>query len=161
MCLAVPGKVVEITGEGELRMGKVDFSGVQRQACLAYVPEVQLGDYVLVHVGFAISRIDEEQAMETLAALREIGELSEPGAPPLDEDGPRARERRADAPRRRVPRPRRGRGGREEDPRDRHAAVDAHGGLRRPDPLDPEVRDGRAAARRACASSTGPAARCA
>ena len=62
MCLAVPGKVVEITGEGELRMGKVDFSGVQRQACLAYVPEVQLGDYVLVHVGFAISRIDEQAA---------------------------------------------------------------------------------------------------
>jgi hydrogenase expression/formation protein HypC len=88
MCLAVPGRVVEITGEDELRMGKVDFSGVQRQACLAYVPEVRLGDYVLVHVGFAISRIDEEQAMETLAALREIGELSDLGAPPDDEDGP-------------------------------------------------------------------------
>jgi hydrogenase expression/formation protein HypC len=85
MCLAVPGKVVEITGEGELRMGKVDFSGVQRQACLAYVPEVALGDYVLVHVGFAISRIDEQQAQETLAALSEIaalGELDEPGAVP-------------------------------------------------------------------------------
>ncbi len=77
MCLAVPGKVVEIAGEGELRMGKVDFSGVQRQACLAYVPEVQLGDYVLVHVGFAISRIDEQQAMETLATLEEIGALAE------------------------------------------------------------------------------------
>jgi hydrogenase expression/formation protein HypC len=88
MCLAVPGKVVEISGEGELRMGKVDFSGVQRQACLAYVPEVALGDYVLVHVGFAISRIDEQQARETLAALSEIaalGELDgldEPGAVP-------------------------------------------------------------------------------
>ncbi len=79
MCLAVPGKVVEITGEGELRMGKVDFSGVQRQACLAYVPEVKLGDYVLVHVGFAISRLDEEQARETLAALREIDALGEAG----------------------------------------------------------------------------------
>jgi hydrogenase expression/formation protein HypC len=89
MCLAVPGRVVEITGEGELRMGKVDFSGVQRQACLAYVPEVQLGDYVLVHVGFAISRIDEEQAMETLAALREIGELSDLEAPPGEEPEPR------------------------------------------------------------------------
>ena len=77
MCLAVPGRVVEIVGEGELRMGKVDFSGVKREASLAFVPEVQLGDYVLVHVGFAISRIDEEQAMETLAALREIGELGE------------------------------------------------------------------------------------
>ena len=77
MCLAVPGKVVEITGEGELRMGKVDFSGVQRQACLAYVPEVEPGDYVLVHVGFAISRIDERAAHETLAALAEIGALEE------------------------------------------------------------------------------------
>ena len=77
MCLAVPGKVVEILGDGELRMGKVDFSGVQRQACLAYVPEVELGDYVLVHVGFAISRIDEQAAQETLQALAEIGALEE------------------------------------------------------------------------------------
>jgi hydrogenase expression/formation protein HypC len=89
MCLAVPGKIVEITGEDELRMGKIDFAGVQRQACLAYVPEAQLGDYVLVHVGFAISRIDEQQAMETLEALREIGELGELGAP---EGGAPARE---------------------------------------------------------------------
>jgi hydrogenase expression/formation protein HypC len=81
MCLAVPGRVVEITGEGDLRMGKVDFSGVQRQACLAYVPEAGLGDYVLVHVGFAISRIDEAQAMETLQALAEIGALEEVDAP--------------------------------------------------------------------------------
>ncbi len=81
MCLAVPGKVVEITGDGELRMGKVDFSGVQRQACLAYVPEVEIGDYVLVHVGFAISRIDEQAAHETLAALAEIGALDEMEAP--------------------------------------------------------------------------------
>jgi hydrogenase expression/formation protein HypC len=88
MCLAVPGKVVAITGDGEMRMGKVDFAGVQRQACLAYVPEVQVGDYVLVHVGFAISRIDEEQAMETFAALREIGELSELGAPPGGDEAP-------------------------------------------------------------------------
>jgi hydrogenase expression/formation protein HypC len=84
MCLAVPGKVVEITGDGELRMGKVDFAGVQRQACLAYVPEVQLGDYVLVHVGFAISRIDEQAAQETLQALAEIDALGEVegGEPP-------------------------------------------------------------------------------
>ena len=81
MCLAVPGKVVEIVGEGELRMGKVDFSGVKRQVSLAFVPEVQLSDYVLVHVGFAISRIDEQQAIETLAALQEISELGELGMP--------------------------------------------------------------------------------
>jgi hydrogenase expression/formation protein HypC len=79
MCLAVPGKVVEITGEGDLRMGKVDFAGVQRQACLAYVPEVQVGDYVLVHVGFAITRIDEQAAQETFAALAEISALEEGG----------------------------------------------------------------------------------
>jgi hydrogenase expression/formation protein HypC len=82
MCLAVPGKVIEIEGDGELRMARVDFSGVQRQACLAYVPEAQLGDYVLVHVGFAISRIDEEAAHETLAALKEMGEMAELGPPP-------------------------------------------------------------------------------
>lgn len=77
MCLAVPGRVIEIEGEGELRMGRVDFSGVKRRASLAYVPEVELGDYVLVHVGFAISRIDEEVAHHTLEALREMGELAE------------------------------------------------------------------------------------
>jgi hydrogenase expression/formation protein HypC len=84
MCLAVPGKVVEIEGDGALRMGRVDFSGVQRQACLAYVPEVKIGDYVLVHVGFAISRIDERAAQETLAALREMGELDTSAASAAD-----------------------------------------------------------------------------
>jgi hydrogenase expression/formation protein HypC len=82
MCLAVPGKVVEIAGEGLVRMGRVDFCGVQRQACLAYVPEVAVGDYVLVHVGFAISRIDEQAALETLEVLAAMGELSELDAPP-------------------------------------------------------------------------------
>jgi len=90
MCLAVPGKVIEIEGDGELRMARVDFSGVQRQACLSYVPEAQLGDYVLVHVGFAISRIDEEAAHETLAALQEMGELAELGAPPDTSAAPAA-----------------------------------------------------------------------
>jgi hydrogenase expression/formation protein HypC len=97
MCLAVPGKVIEIDGEGELRMGRVDFSGVQRRACLAYVPEVAVGDYVLVHVGFAISRIDEEAAHQTLAALREMGELAELGPPAAaDAEDP---EKGPDAPR--------------------------------------------------------------
>lgn len=77
MCLAVPGKLVSISGEGELRMGRVDFAGVTRQACLAYVPEARVGDYVLVHVGFALSRVDEQAAQETLRALAEIGELDE------------------------------------------------------------------------------------
>jgi hydrogenase expression/formation protein HypC len=90
MCLAVPGKVIEIEGDGELRMARVDFSGVQRQICLAFVPEAQLGDYVLVHVGFAISTIDEEAAHETLAALQEMGELTELGAPPDTSAAPAA-----------------------------------------------------------------------
>ena len=78
MCLAVPGRVVEIQGEGDLRMGRIDFGGVVRQACLAYLPEAKRGDYVLVHVGFAISRIDEQAARETLEALKQIGELTVP-----------------------------------------------------------------------------------
>ena len=82
MCLAVPGRLVEVMGESEVRMGRVEFDGVMRQACLAYLPEARVGDYVLVHVGFAISRIDEEQAKETLQALRQIGELTVPEEDP-------------------------------------------------------------------------------
>jgi hydrogenase expression/formation protein HypC len=78
MCLAVPGRLVEILGDGDLRMGRIDFGGVVRQACLAYLPEAELGDYVLVHVGFAISRIDEQAALETLQALKQIGEMTVP-----------------------------------------------------------------------------------
>jgi hydrogenase expression/formation protein HypC len=70
--------VVEIAGTDELRIARVDFGGVVRPACLAYVPEAQVGDYVLVHVGFAISRIDEEVARETYAALAELGALEVP-----------------------------------------------------------------------------------
>jgi hydrogenase expression/formation protein HypC len=72
MCLGIPGKVVEIRDDGPLRMARVDFGGVRKEACLAYVPEVQLGDYVIVHVGFAISQLDEEEAMKTLDILRMI-----------------------------------------------------------------------------------------
>jgi hydrogenase expression/formation protein HypC len=82
MCLAVPGRLSEITGEGELRMGRVDFDGVVRQACLAYLPEAVVGDYVLIHVGFAIARVDEAQARETLRALAEIGEPTVPDESP-------------------------------------------------------------------------------
>ena len=78
MCLAVPGRVVEIAGADELRVARVDFAGVVRPVCLAYVPEAQVGDYVLVHVGFAISCIDEEAARETYAALAELGALELP-----------------------------------------------------------------------------------
>ena len=79
MCLAVPGKVVAIEGDSDLRMARVDFGGVTREACLAYVPEAQVGDYVLVHVGFAIATVDEQAAQESLALLAEAGELEELG----------------------------------------------------------------------------------
>ncbi len=73
MCLGIPGKVTEIRDEAGLAMGKVDFGGVRKDACLAYLPEVELGDYVIVHVGFAISRVDEEEALKTLEILGEMG----------------------------------------------------------------------------------------
>jgi hydrogenase expression/formation protein HypC len=73
MCLAIPGRIVEITEEGELmRMGRVDFGGVVRDICLTYVPDAQVDDYVIVHTGFAISRLDEEEARETLRLLAEM-----------------------------------------------------------------------------------------
>ncbi|MFN2376603.1 MAG: HypC/HybG/HupF family hydrogenase formation chaperone [Candidatus Binatia bacterium] len=69
MCLAIPGRLVGIIGEGDLRVGEVDFGGVSREANLAFVPEAAVGDYVLVHVGFALAVIDEQVARETLEAL--------------------------------------------------------------------------------------------
>ncbi len=79
MCLAIPGRVLEIDKEdGLLRMGRVDFGGIVREVCLAYVPEVQVGDYVIVHTGFAIQRLDEEEARETLRLLREVGISASP-----------------------------------------------------------------------------------
>ncbi len=72
MCLGIPGKVVEIRDDGPLRMALVDFGGVRKEACLAYEPEVALGDYVIVHVGFAISRVDEAEALRTLEMIRAI-----------------------------------------------------------------------------------------
>lgn len=73
MCLGVPGQVVEIDEQqGGLLMGKVSFGGARREVCLAYTPEVKLGDYVLVHVGFAISQLDEQEALEVLKTLGEL-----------------------------------------------------------------------------------------
>jgi hydrogenase expression/formation protein HypC len=79
MCLGIPGKIVEVWGEGDelLRMGKVDFGGIQREVSLAYVPAAQLGDYVIVHVGFALHTVDEEEAQETLALFQEIGAIED------------------------------------------------------------------------------------
>ena len=78
MCLAIPGKITSISGDDPLtRMGKIDFGGILKEASLAYVPEAQIGDYVIVHVGFAISRLDEAEANKVFEYLREMEELSE------------------------------------------------------------------------------------
>ena len=77
MCLGIPGKVTEIYRENDVLMGKVDFGGVAKRICLEYVPEIAVGDYALVHVGFAISRIDEEEARQVFAFLEGMGELGE------------------------------------------------------------------------------------
>jgi hydrogenase expression/formation protein HypC len=75
MCLGVPGKVIQTFDENGLRMGLVDFGGIRRSACLAYAPEVLLGDYVIVHVGFAISIVDQDEAARSYALLAEMGNL--------------------------------------------------------------------------------------
>ena len=77
MCLAIPGKVMEFHQTDGLRMSRVDFGGVSREACLEYLPEAAIGDYVLVHAGFAISRVDPEEAARTLRLLEEMGQLDE------------------------------------------------------------------------------------
>ena len=77
MCLGVPGQVIEIYEEQNTRMGKVDFGGIVKVVCLDFVPDVQIGDYTIVHVGFAITQLDEESARETLALFQEMGILEE------------------------------------------------------------------------------------
>lgn len=77
MCLGIPGKVVEIYEENGIKMGKIDFGGIFKRACLEYVPEIAVGDYAIVHVGFAISRLDEQEAKEVFRLLEELGELEE------------------------------------------------------------------------------------
>ena len=79
MCLAGPGKLIGTENLGESRIGKVQFGGVTRQAYLDFVPEAQVGDYVLVHVGFAISRLDAEEAERTYELLDKLGQLREEG----------------------------------------------------------------------------------
>lgn len=78
MCLGIPGRIVERTDDRGLAMGVVDFGGVRRSCCLAYVADdVAIGDYVIVHVGFAISRVQEDEAKRTYEALREMSQLDE------------------------------------------------------------------------------------
>ncbi|MBN2149165.1 MAG: HypC/HybG/HupF family hydrogenase formation chaperone [Anaerolineales bacterium] len=80
MCLGIPGKITDIYQQGSLAMGKVDFGGVLKNVCLEYVPEAKVGDYCLIHVGFAISLMGEEEATETLQLLREIAAFGEESA---------------------------------------------------------------------------------
>lgn len=83
MCLAVPGKIVTIEGDDPiLRAGVVNFSGITKRVNLSYVPDANIGDFVLVHVGFAISVVDEEEAAKVFSYLKEMGELSELEEPP-------------------------------------------------------------------------------
>ncbi len=85
MCLAVPGVVIEIEGgEPDFRRGSVDFSGVRREVSLAFTPEAKLGDYVLVHAGFALTVIDAQEARITLEELRRLGEAASPEEPERD-----------------------------------------------------------------------------
>ena len=90
MCLAIPGRIVEIYEEQGLRMGKLDFGGAIRQCCVQYIPEAVIGDYALVHVGFAISTIDAEEADRTYQLLQEMGELMAQfdGMDPESSEGP-------------------------------------------------------------------------
>lgn len=78
MCLAVPGRILSIEGDDPiLRAGRVDFAGIVKRVNLSYVPEAQVGDFVLVHVGFAISQVDEAEAAQVFSYLREMGDLAE------------------------------------------------------------------------------------
>ena len=77
MCLAIPGKITEIYESGGLKMGKIDFGGVIREACLEYIPEATIGDYTIIHVGFALNIISEEEANETLKLLSEIASVGD------------------------------------------------------------------------------------
>ena len=81
MCLAIPGELVELTEKEGLRFGRVRFGGISREVCLEYQPDAKPGDFVLVHVGFAISTLDREEAARTLEVLRQIGQTAE-----LDEE---------------------------------------------------------------------------
>ncbi|MBC8335549.1 MAG: HypC/HybG/HupF family hydrogenase formation chaperone [Anaerolineales bacterium] len=77
MCLGVPGKIIEVTEKNGLRMAQVDFGGIVREACLEYLPEANVGDYTVIHVGFAISLLSEEEAKASLEMLQEIIDLED------------------------------------------------------------------------------------
>jgi hydrogenase expression/formation protein HypC len=87
MCLGIPGKVLETYREHEVLMGKVDFSGISRRVCLEHVPHAQPGDYVLVHVGFALSLLDEEEASRVFTFLEQMNQLDELKVPSAEGPG--------------------------------------------------------------------------
>ncbi len=144
MCLAVPGKVLEIWDKDETRMANVDFGGVVKEVCLEFVPDIQVGDYTIVHVGFALQRLDEKSALETLALFQQMGELDlefgDAVGPSRRASRSRRSRRRHREVHRRVQRPRAGQAPARRHPRHRHPAVGADGGVRRPDPLDHPAR---------------------
>jgi hydrogenase expression/formation protein HypC len=87
MCLAIPGKLIEIEQDSSgVRMGKANFGGIVKQVCLEYTPEVELGDYVLVHVGFSLSRVNEDEAVRTYKLLEEMDQLGELEAGEAEEE---------------------------------------------------------------------------
>src|SRR5580765_4738851 len=94
MCLAIPGKLLDVTDDGNgVRMGKANFGGIVKQVCLEYTPDAGPGDYVLVHVGFALSKVDEAEAARTYQALKDMEQLSEletPGADDYESAVPRS-----------------------------------------------------------------------
>jgi hydrogenase expression/formation protein HypC len=79
MCLGIPGKILSIYTSGTLKMAKVDFGGVVREACIETIPDLQVGEYTIIHAGFALNRMSEKEAHETLDALRELDELGNTG----------------------------------------------------------------------------------
>lgn len=86
MCLAIPGKLIEIGNDAQgVLMGKANFGGIVKQVCLEYTPEVAIGDYVLVHVGFSLSKVDGEEAARTYKALEELQQLGELDVPDVDD----------------------------------------------------------------------------
>ena len=88
MCLAIPGKLIETSTDANgVRMGKANFGGIVKQVCLEYTPEVEKGDYVLVHVGFALSKVNEAEAARTYQALERMEQLTELDIPDVAEDG--------------------------------------------------------------------------
>jgi hydrogenase expression/formation protein HypC len=81
MCLGIPAKVIELYQSNGLKMAKVDFGGAIKEACMEYLPEVKLGDYTIIHVGFGLSILDEQEALETMELLKQIESMGDEGTP--------------------------------------------------------------------------------